>query len=198
MPPASLSRHRWPSQEGRAFRARCAERRGDAAETVGRMKDLKRKALHGGLARFCGQVASFALRLTSVVVLARLLSPEEFGLAAMAIIVAGVYELFSASLCSATIQKDTVSDEQASTLFWINIAIGVVLGLCASRPRRSSSPSTTSHACSGRPAPSASDFSSARRRPTLGPSGKTIALRHPRRDRHRGASASIVVSIGIA
>jgi O-antigen/teichoic acid export membrane protein len=93
------------------------------------MKDLKRKALHGGLARFCGQVASFALRLVSVVVLARLLSPEEFGLAAMAIIVAGVYELFSASLCSATIQKDTVSDEQASTLFWINVGIGVVLGL---------------------------------------------------------------------
>ena len=64
------------------------------------MKDLKRKALHGGLARFCGQVASFAIRLTSVVVLARLLSPEEFGLAAMAIIVTGVYELFSASLSS--------------------------------------------------------------------------------------------------
>jgi hypothetical protein len=93
------------------------------------MKDLKRKALHGGLARFCGQAASFVIRLTSVVVLARLLSPEEFGLAAMAIIVTGVYELFSASLSSATIQKDNVSDEQASTLFWINIAIGLVLGL---------------------------------------------------------------------
>ena len=93
------------------------------------MKDLKRKALHGGLARFCGQVASFAIRLTSVVVLARLLTPEEFGLAAMAIIVAGIYELVSASLSSATIQKDIISDEQASTLFWINIAIGLVLGL---------------------------------------------------------------------
>jgi O-antigen/teichoic acid export membrane protein len=93
------------------------------------MEDLKRKALHGGLARFCGQIVSVVLRLGSVMVLARVLSPEEFGLAAMAIIVTGLYELFSASLSSATIQRDVMSDEQASTLFWINIAIGVVLGL---------------------------------------------------------------------
>src|SRR5258708_531292 len=40
------------------------------------MKDLKEKTIRGGLARLCAQGASFLLRLGSVMVLARLLSPR--------------------------------------------------------------------------------------------------------------------------
>ena len=197
----------WPSQEGKLSRARSAERRTNGGryplcrrKAQGcHVKDLKRKALHGGLARFCGQVASFAIRLTSVVVLARLLSPEEFGLAAMAIIVTGVYELFSASLSSATIQKDIVSDEQASTLFWINVAIGVVLGLlCFATAPLLVAFYNEPRLFWATGALGLGFLFSAARRPTFGPSGKTIALCDPGRDRHRGASASILVSIGLA
>ena len=96
------------------------------------MEDLKERTVRGGFAKLCGQAANFALRLGSLVVLARLLDPEDFGLVAMVTVVTGIYGLFtSAGLSSATVQKATITDEQISTLFWINMLIGTILGfLC--------------------------------------------------------------------
>ncbi len=94
------------------------------------MKDLKERAIRGGFAKLCGQAANFVLRLASIAVLSRLLNPEDFGLLAMATVVTGVYGLFtSAGLSSATVQKETITDAQVSTLFWINIAVGAILAL---------------------------------------------------------------------
>jgi PST family polysaccharide transporter len=92
--------------------------------------DIKGMALRGGLARLFGQVATSGLRLGFVVVLARLLEPGDFGLVAMVTAVTAVLELFSTlGLSSAAIQKATISEQQMSTLFWINLAIGLLLGL---------------------------------------------------------------------
>ena len=94
------------------------------------MKDLKEKTLRGGLARLCGQAAILVLRLGFMAIMARLLDPEDFGLVAMVSVVTGVYGLFStAGLSLATIQQPTVTDEQISTLFWINILVGAILCL---------------------------------------------------------------------
>jgi PST family polysaccharide transporter len=94
------------------------------------MKDLKERAVRGGFAKLCGQAANFVLRLASIAILSRLLNPEEFGLVAMATVVTGVYALFtSAGLSSATVQKDTITDAQVSTLFWVNIGVGAILAL---------------------------------------------------------------------
>jgi PST family polysaccharide transporter len=94
--------------------------------------DLKVKALRGGIAKLCGQAGIFALRLASLVVLARLLSPRDFGLVAMVTVVTGVYGVFtSAGLASAAIQRTAITHQQISTLFWINILVGVALAfLC--------------------------------------------------------------------
>jgi O-antigen/teichoic acid export membrane protein len=43
------------------------------------MQDLKAKTIRGGLARLCAQGASFVLRVGSLIVLAPLLSPKDFG-----------------------------------------------------------------------------------------------------------------------
>lgn len=96
------------------------------------MQDIKRKALRGGLAKLCGQAATSALRLGFMVVLARLLDPGDFGLVAMVTVITAFLELFSTvGLSSAAVQKSTITDEQMSTLFWINILIGIILGsLC--------------------------------------------------------------------
>ena len=96
------------------------------------MEHLKVKTLRGGVAKLCGQAGNFALRLGSMVVLARLLSPQDFGLVAMVTVVTGVYELFtSAGLSRATIQRFAITNQQISTLFWINILVGTALGaLC--------------------------------------------------------------------
>jgi O-antigen/teichoic acid export membrane protein len=94
------------------------------------MKDLKERAVRGGLARLCGQAANLVLRLSFMVIMARLLDPEDFGLVAMATVVTGVYEIFTtAGLSSATIQRVSVTVEQISTLFWINILVGAILCL---------------------------------------------------------------------
>jgi O-antigen/teichoic acid export membrane protein len=96
------------------------------------MKDLKEKAIRGGLARLFAQGANFGLRLASLMVLARLLVPRDFGLVGMVTAFTGVLGVFrDFGLSSAAIQRAHVTEEQLSTLFWINLAVGVVLGLIA-------------------------------------------------------------------
>jgi O-antigen/teichoic acid export membrane protein len=94
------------------------------------MQDLKGRVIRGGFAKLCGRVASIALRIVSMVVLARLLTPEDFGLVAMVTVVTGIYQMFAtAGLSSATIQKSIINHEQISTLFWINLLVGIILAL---------------------------------------------------------------------
>jgi O-antigen/teichoic acid export membrane protein len=96
------------------------------------VKDLKEKAIRGGLARICAQGAGFFLRLASLMILARLLGPEDFGLVGMVTVFTGVLTLFrDFGLSSAAIQRTNVTDEQISTLFWINLLVGALLALLA-------------------------------------------------------------------
>jgi O-antigen/teichoic acid export membrane protein len=93
------------------------------------MKDLKEKAIRGGLARVGAQGTEFALRLIGLVVLARLLSPKDFGLVGMVTAFTGFLGLFrDFGLSSAAIQRVNVTEEQLSTLFWINVTVGGILG----------------------------------------------------------------------
>jgi PST family polysaccharide transporter len=65
-------------------------------------------------------------------ILARLLSPKDFGLVGMVTAFTGVLTLFrDFGLSSAAIQRTTVTEEQISTLFWINVLLGALLGLAA-------------------------------------------------------------------
>lgn len=94
------------------------------------MKDLKEKTIRGGLARLVAQGANFALRIGSLMVLARLLVPADFGLVGMVTALTGVLELFrDFGLSAAAIQRASITEEQMSTLFWINVLVGAVLGL---------------------------------------------------------------------
>ena len=96
------------------------------------MKDLKGKTIRGGLARMLAQGANFWLRLVTLMILARLLEPDDFGLLGMVTAFTGALGLFrDFGLSSATIQRATITDAQVSTLFWLNLLIGLVLGLLA-------------------------------------------------------------------
>jgi O-antigen/teichoic acid export membrane protein len=96
------------------------------------MKDLKERTIRGGLARLCAQGANFALRLGSLMMLARLLGPKDFGLVGMVTAFTGVLNLFrDFGLSSAAVQRTTVTEEQISTLFWVNLLFGALLGLVA-------------------------------------------------------------------
>jgi O-antigen/teichoic acid export membrane protein len=96
------------------------------------MQDLKGKTIRGGLARLLALGAGSLLRLGSLMVLARLLDPKDFGLVGMVTAFTGVLGLFrDFGLSSAAVQHMTVTEEQMSTLFWINVLLGALLGLVA-------------------------------------------------------------------
>src|SRR5271168_113621 len=81
--------------------------------------ELKRKSMRGGAVAVGAQGAKLVLQTGTVMLLARLLSPEDFGLTGMAATLTGFLGLFrDAGLSSATVQRRDVTHEQISTLFW--------------------------------------------------------------------------------
>ncbi len=63
-------------------------------------------------------------------VLARLLTPYDFGLVAMVAAVTGLGQSFADfGLSEATIRREEISHEQVTALFWINVGIGLMLTL---------------------------------------------------------------------
>ncbi len=92
------------------------------------MADLKRKSVRGGAVTLISQAISIAIQLTSTVVLARLLSPGDYGVMAMVMAVTGFAGLFrDLGLSSAAIQKKELTRAQQSNLFWLNVAMGLLL-----------------------------------------------------------------------
>lgn len=91
---------------------------------------LGRKAARGAAITVVGQFGKIIIQLVSVVVLARLLSPNDYGLFAMVMSVAGIAEVFrDFGLSQAVVQAKSVSREQRDSLFWINSGIGLALSL---------------------------------------------------------------------
>src|SRR5262245_39437143 len=94
------------------------------------MQHLRERALRGGFAKICSQGSILAVRLGTLVVLARLIDPKHFGLVGMVTVVTGVFSLFrDAGLSVAAVQHPTISEEEISTLFWLNMLVGAVLAL---------------------------------------------------------------------
>ena len=89
---------------------------------------IARSAATGVLFTMGAQIAKILLQFASVAVLARLLSPHDYGLIALVLVVVGAGEVFrDFGLTAATIQAESVSPAQRSQLFWLNTLIGVVI-----------------------------------------------------------------------
>ncbi len=95
-------------------------------------RDLKRKTARGALISVAGQGVGFVLRTGSMVVIARLVTPEQFGLVGMVTAFTGFLGLFrDVGLSMATVQRESITHAQTSTLFWINLAVGGLLAALA-------------------------------------------------------------------
>jgi O-antigen/teichoic acid export membrane protein len=93
--------------------------------------ELKRKSVRGGFVAIVAQGGKVLLQTGTLIVMARLLSPDDFGLTGMAATLTGFLSFFrDAGLSAATVQRLEVTHEQISTLFWINLAVGVGLATC--------------------------------------------------------------------
>ena len=94
--------------------------------------DIKRSAAWGGAVAVISQAARFILRTGSMMALARILTPNEFGIVAMATVFTGFLGIFKdAGLSAASVQQEAISPAQMTALFWINLAMGGFLALVA-------------------------------------------------------------------
>jgi O-antigen/teichoic acid export membrane protein len=101
------------------------------------LTDLKGRTISSTFITIVAQGAQFVLNLASIMALARLLAPKDFGLFAMVTTVMGFLRVFKdAGLSTATVQREGITQAQVSNLFWINVAMSgsVSLILAAGSP----------------------------------------------------------------
>jgi O-antigen/teichoic acid export membrane protein len=100
--------------------------------------DLRKRVLRGMAWVGASQVATQLLRMVVALVLARLLSPKEYGLAASAMIFASLVLVFSdLALGAALVQRKELTEGDKSTAFWVTVGSGVlftVVGVAISGP----------------------------------------------------------------
>jgi PST family polysaccharide transporter len=97
---------------------------------IERNEAVLRKAARGHRSMLFAQGLKITCKLVSVLVLARLVSPNDHGLFAMASSVVLLLALFrDAGLGPAAVQADALDETQLNTLFWCHLGLGVGLAL---------------------------------------------------------------------
>jgi len=93
-------------------------------------RSVRELVLRGVSWKLASQVVVQVARVAFALVLARLLTPEEFGLAAMALVIAGFVIAFSdLGLGAALVQRRQIDEQDRSTVFWTGVGVGVLLTL---------------------------------------------------------------------
>ena len=88
------------------------------------------RAICGGAFTVGSQASQFIIGLLATMVMARLLTPRDYGLIGMVTVVTGFLTIFKdIGLSRATIQRNVLTHDEASSLFWINGGVGVCISL---------------------------------------------------------------------
>ena len=89
---------------------------------------LGRASLRSGVTVVAARGVNIFVQLASTVLLARLLSPHDFGLVAMVVALVGFAPmLIDLGTSEASAQKTHITQSEISSLFWLNFALGAVL-----------------------------------------------------------------------
>jgi O-antigen/teichoic acid export membrane protein len=90
--------------------------------------DVKERAIRGAGATISASALSFVIHFFSTIILARLLTPNDFGLIAMVTTFSLLLQNFGVNgFTESIIQKEALNHKMISTLFWINAVISVGL-----------------------------------------------------------------------
>jgi O-antigen/teichoic acid export membrane protein len=90
--------------------------------------DLKGRSVRSGAVTLTEQTLGHLLHMVSVIILARLLTPGDYGIVAMVTAITGFVNLFrEMGLSSATIRSPEITRGQVSSLFWINAGLGLLI-----------------------------------------------------------------------
>ncbi|MGA9789118.1 MAG: lipopolysaccharide biosynthesis protein [Terriglobales bacterium] len=93
-------------------------------------KGLRRTAVRGAGAAIAGSTSNFVLGVGSVVILARLLTPSDFGVVTMVTTFSLLLRSFGLNgFTELIMQREEITESLASNLFWINLGIGAILTL---------------------------------------------------------------------
>ena len=92
--------------------------------------DLGSRTARGGVLIAASQGVKFCIGLGGTVILARLLTPVDYGLIGMVAIIFNFVSMFQyLGLSTATVKWSDLNHQQVSTLFWLNIALSVAIML---------------------------------------------------------------------
>lgn len=95
-----------------------------------RTGDFRSKTLRALKWSATGQFGVQLVRFGVGIVLARLLSPRDFGLIGMVTVITGFAGVFAEfGFGAALIQRKVVDDRELSSVFWLNVAIGALMSL---------------------------------------------------------------------
>lgn len=91
---------------------------------------LGSRTARGGMVTIISHGLKFALSIVATAILARLLTPQDYGLIGMVAVFTGFVALFKdLGLSLATVQRAEISYDQISTLFWVNLTISALITL---------------------------------------------------------------------
>jgi len=92
--------------------------------------DLGGRSARGGMVTLSAQVFKFVFSTVATIVLARLLTPEDYGLIGMVAILINFVGMFQyLGLSTATVKWSELNHGQVSTLFWINMGLSAAIML---------------------------------------------------------------------
>jgi len=90
------------------------------------------RTARGGFVTIVTHGLKFALSIVATAILARLLTPQDYGLVAMVAVVMNFVSMFKdLGLSFATVQRPEVTNQQISTLFWVNVILSAIVVLVA-------------------------------------------------------------------
>src|ERR1700730_8106499 len=90
--------------------------------------NLGGRTARGGAVAITAQALKFIITIGATSILARLLTPQDYGLIGMVAFVTAFVSLYKdLGLAAATIQRPEISFDQISTLFWINASLSVAV-----------------------------------------------------------------------
>jgi O-antigen/teichoic acid export membrane protein len=90
--------------------------------------DLAGRSARGGAVTLSAQVLKFVISTAATIVLARMLTPQDYGLIGMVVIITNFVGMFQyMGLSTATVKWAELSHPQVSTLFWINVGLSAAI-----------------------------------------------------------------------
>jgi PST family polysaccharide transporter len=124
----SLKKEKSPGKRKSERLESVADRSYQYFETNHLLSDIGGHTVRGGAVTMLSHGLKFAVSIIATAILARLLTPHDYGLIGMVAVATNFVSMFKdMGLSYPTVQQREINFDQISTLFWINVSVSVAL-----------------------------------------------------------------------